>query len=172
MDVPVRSDIKKIATGNPHLSEVQQVPACIFALLSFSFISPRQPDRVSPIHVLALFGFCFISTPLSRPLVLVAGLVCQLPFSVFLMPLACLESLSLNCFSIELVLCPFHCSLSALWFPAVSSRHQLTFSSVFRMTTNSSSRQPVSASSPKPSSLSTVQTHASDFVNALLWKFL
>lgn len=70
--------------------------------------------------------------------------------------------------SIELVLCPFRCSLSALWFPAVSSRHQLTFSSVFRMTTNSGSRQPVSASSSKSLQAPNLQTHALYFIKTLL----
>lgn len=111
------------------------------------FPPPRQPDSVPPIHVLAPFDFCFINTPLRQPLIPSCLSVVFLDF-LYASHLSSVPSHS-NSFSVKPVLCPFHCSLSALWFPAVSSRHQLTFSSVFGMTTNSGSRQPVSASSPK-----------------------
>lgn len=91
-----------------------------------------------------------------------------LSLSVSFMLLTYLETFSLHFFSIELVPCPFCCSLSALWFPAVSSRHQLTFSSVFRMTTNLCSCQPFSASSPKPFQPPNLPTHAVHSINTLL----
>lgn len=136
-----------ISLSEPCLCKVQQVPGCIFSSLPFSYFSPRQPDCVPPIHVLAPFDFCFINTPLRQPLIPPCLSVVFLDF-LYASHLSSVPSHS-NSFSVKPVLCPFHCSLSALWFPAVSSRHQLTFSSVFGMTTNSGSRQPVSASSPK-----------------------
>lgn len=78
MDVSVRGDIKKIAIGNHPVTQ----PTCTHvslkcnkcqrvALLRFhSVLSPlRQPDEVHPIHILLLFGFSFISTPVRWPLV-------------------------------------------------------------------------------------------------------
>lgn len=106
---------------------------------------PDNQTGSSYLYSGAFGGLFFINTPLKKGSpVLVASSFCQLPFSISFMLLTCLDSLSLKSFPAELVLCPFYSSVSALWFPAVSSRHQLTFSSVFRMTTNSGSRQTVS----------------------------
>lgn len=113
--------------------------------------------------------FCLINTPLRRPLrcsCLAWSLTRLSPFPLCLSLV--FSPFSLNSFSVELVLCPFHCSLSALWFPAVYSRHQLTFSSVFRMTTNSGSSQPVSSFLSKTVQPPNLPTHAVDFINTQL----
>lgn len=152
-----RGDIKKIVNDNQPMTQpiwnmclLSATSAMATSFSPFHLVSLflAQPFRVPPTHIPALFDFCFYYHNHRDSL--------SVTFFDFLY--ASFSSSTPHHstpFAIEFVLRPLHCSPSALWFPAVSSWDQLTFASVFRMTTNSGSGQPVSASSPKPYSLPT-----------------
>lgn len=78
LDVSVKGDIKKIAIGNHPVTQPTGTRdslkcnkcQCVAWLRFHSVLSPpRQPNEVHPIHILLLFGFSFINTPVGWPLV-------------------------------------------------------------------------------------------------------
>lgn len=91
-----------------HVWNVQQVPQCIFP-------SVLYPPRQGPsLQIPAL-----IKAPLRQPPLCCAWCRESVAFLDFLYDSHyALNLLSLKSFSVELVLCPYHCAAYAVWFPA------------------------------------------------------